>query len=173
MIGQVNRQKVSIFNTAHRKRVAPYQCGVRGDFGVIPAFLAVVGVDGGAYSLLKNLLYCNRSITIFHMYIIKRTSEFDAWLINLKDNVTRIRLARRLDKAQRGNLGDTRPVGSGVIEMREHFGAGWRMYFVQHGDMLIVMLGGGSKSSQSADIASAITLAQQLEIEKKTQELKP
>jgi putative addiction module killer protein len=105
------------------------------------------------------------------MYIIKRTVEFDVWLNSLKDNVTRIRLARRLDKAQRGNLGDTKPVGSGVVEMREHFGAGWRMYFVQHGDVLIVMLGGGNKSGQSTDIATAITLAQQLE--SKSQELKP
>ena len=94
------------------------------------------------------------------MYIIKRTVEFDNQLGSIKDNVTRIRLARRLDNAQQGNLGDTKPVGSAVIEMREHFGAGWRMYFVQHGDVLIVMLGGGSKSGQSADIADAIRLAQ-------------
>jgi putative addiction module killer protein len=105
------------------------------------------------------------------MHIIKRTAEFDTWLDSLKDNVTRIRLARRLDKAQQGNLGDTKPVGSGVIEMREHFGAGWRMYFIQHGDVLIVMLGGGSKSGQSTDIANAITLAQQLESNIK--EIKP
>ena len=58
------------------------------------------------------------------MYIIKRTAELDAWLGSLKDNVTRIRLARRLDKARQGNSGDTKPVGSGVIEMREHLGAG-------------------------------------------------
>lgn len=103
------------------------------------------------------------------MYIIKRTAQFDVWLDSLKDNITRIRLARRLDKVQRGNLGDTKPVGSGVIEMREHFGAGWRMYFIQHGDVLIVMLGGGTKSGQSTDITNAITLAQQLE--SKPQEL--
>ena len=105
------------------------------------------------------------------MFTIKRTVEFDNWLDSLKDNVTRIRLARRLDKAQQGNLGDTKPIGSGVIEMREHFGTGWRMYFFQHGDVLIVMLGGGSKSGQSKDIANAIKLAQQLE--SKQQELKP
>ena len=105
------------------------------------------------------------------MYIIKRTANFDAWFISLKDNVTRIRLARRLDKAQQGNLGDTKPVSNGVVEMREHFGTGWRMYFVQHGDVLIVMLGDGSKSGQSTDIANAITLAQQLE--SNSQELKP
>ena len=90
------------------------------------------------------------------MYIIKRTLEFDAWLNSLKDNVTRIRLARRLDKAQRGILGDVKPVGEGVVEMREHFGAGLRMNFIQHRDVLIVMLGGGYKSSQSADITKSI-----------------
>lgn len=105
------------------------------------------------------------------MYIVKGTLDFDVWFGGLKDNVTRIRLARRLDKSQQGNLGDIKPVGSGVIEMREHFGAGWRMCFVHHGDVLIVMLGGGSKSGQAADIANAITLAQQLE--SKQQEFKP
>ena len=97
------------------------------------------------------------------MYIIKRTSEFDAWLSGLKDNVTRIRLARRLDRAQRGNLGDVKPVGKGIVEMREHFGAGWRMYFIQRGDVLIVMLGGGDKSSQARDIATARKLATHLD----------
>ena len=57
---------------------------------------------------------------------------------------------------QRGNLGDVKPVGEGVVEMREHFGAGWRMNFIQHRDVLIVMLGGGYKSSQSADITKSI-----------------
>lgn len=58
-----------------------------------------------------------------------------------------------------GNLGDVKPVGDGVFEMREHFGAGWRMYYVLRGDVLIVMLGGGDKSTQSVDIAKAIKLA--------------
>jgi len=62
-----------------------------------------------------------------------------------------------------GNLGDVKPVGEGVVEMREHFGPGWRMYYVQRGSQLIVMLGGGDKSSQSADIAKAIQLASTLE----------
>lgn len=97
------------------------------------------------------------------MYIIKRTEEFDHWLNSIKDNITRIRLARRLEKAQQGNLGDIKALGSNVVEMREHFGAGWCMYFIQHDNVLIIMLGGGNKSKQSADIANAIELAQQLE----------
>ena len=62
-----------------------------------------------------------------------------------------------------GNLGDVEPVNEGVFEMREHFGPGWRMYFVQHGETLIVMLAGGDKSTQQADIRRAIDLARLLE----------
>ncbi len=97
------------------------------------------------------------------MYTIKRTEEFADWLAGIKDGLTRSRLATRLRKATLGNLGDTRPVGEGVFEMREHFGAGWRMYYIQRGTTLIVMLGGGVKSTQSADIAKAIKLAATLE----------
>jgi putative addiction module killer protein len=89
------------------------------------------------------------------MYTIKMLPEFDTWLNKLKDRITRLRLSRRLDKAQRGNLGDVKPVGDRVFEMREHFGPGWRMYYIKRGDTLIVMLGGGDKDSQEADIAKA------------------
>lgn len=93
------------------------------------------------------------------MYNIKLTDEFDVWLNGLKDNITRLRLARRLEKALRGALGDVKPVGEGVFEMREHFGLGWRMYYVQRGDTLIIMLAGGDKSSQSRDITKAKQIA--------------
>jgi putative addiction module killer protein len=97
------------------------------------------------------------------MYTIKHTEEFKDWLFGLKDGMTHRRLARRLDRAQAGNLGDVKPVGEFVFEMREFFGPGWRMYYVQRGDMLIVMLGGEDKSTQPADIAKAIKLASTLE----------
>lgn len=97
------------------------------------------------------------------MYLIKRTEEFSVWLDGLQDRTTRQRLNVRLRKAMLGNLGDVRPVGDGVIEMREHFGAGWRMYYIQRGETLIVMLGGGDKSTQSADIAKAVKLAAKME----------
>ena len=97
------------------------------------------------------------------MYTIKQLPEFSEWLFGLKDGLTRRRLARRLQNAQNGNLGDVSPVGESVSEMREHFGPGWRMYYVQRGDVLIVMLGGGDKSSQAVDIAKAIKLAATLE----------
>ena len=89
------------------------------------------------------------------MYTVKHFPYFDKWLSSLKDRMTRIRLGRRLDKAQRGNLGDVKPVGDGIFEMREHFGPGWRMYYAQRGDTLIVMLGGGNKSCQESDIDKA------------------
>lgn len=97
------------------------------------------------------------------MFTLKRTDEFADWLDGLKDRMTRVRLARRLDRAQAGHLGDVKPVGDGVFEMREFFGPGWRMYYVQRGETLIVMLGGGNKSTQSADIAKAVALAATLE----------
>lgn len=97
------------------------------------------------------------------MYRLKRLPEFDAWFNALRDGVTKQRLLARLRKAQLGNLGDVKSVGSGVFEMREHFGAGWRMYYTQIGGVFVIMLGGGDKSSQSRDIAKAIDLAQHLE----------
>lgn len=97
------------------------------------------------------------------MYSIRLHPEFTAWLNGLKDGITHRRLARRLEKAQKGSLGDVKPVGDGVFEMREHFGPGWRMYYVQRGKVLIVMLGGGDKATQTADIAKAVKLAAMLE----------
>lgn len=92
-------------------------------------------------------------------YKVKPLPQFTAWLSGLKDGLTKRRLARRLEKVQRGNLGDVKPVGEGVWEMREHFSPGWRMYYIQRGEVLIVMLGGGDKSTQQADIEAAIALS--------------
>lgn len=97
------------------------------------------------------------------MYTVIQFPEFSDWVHGIKDRSTRARLANRLRKAQLGNLGDVRPVGNSVWEMREFFGPGWRMYYIQQGEVLIVMLGGGDKSTQSADIAKAISLAASLE----------
>ncbi len=95
------------------------------------------------------------------MYSVIETEEFSEWLARLKDRATRIRLSRRLDKARRGNLGDIKPVGDGVFEMREVFGPGWRMYYVERSGALILMLGGGDKSSQTRDIERARQLAKE------------
>ncbi len=96
-------------------------------------------------------------------YTVKRLDEFSDWLNGLKDALTRQRLIKRLRKVQLGNLGDVQPVGEGVFEMREHFGPGWRMYYVRRAEVLIVVLGGGDKATQQSDINRAIELAQSLE----------
>ena len=96
------------------------------------------------------------------MYSITETEVFSNWLNGLKDTITRARLIKRLQRAALGNLGDTKPVGEGVFEMREFFGPGWRMYYIQRGDVLIVMLGGGDKSSQQRDIERAIQLSKEV-----------
>ncbi|ADU64919.1 type II toxin-antitoxin system RelE/ParE family toxin [Desulfurispirillum indicum] len=96
------------------------------------------------------------------MYTIKLLPEFESWLGSLRDRSTRIRLLRRLEKAQRGLLGDVKPLGDGVYEMREPFGPGWRMYYAMHGNVMIIMLAGGEKSSQPDDIALAKELFKQV-----------
>ena len=95
-------------------------------------------------------------------YTVKRLDEFSDWLKGLKDGLTRQRLNKRLRKAQLGNLGDVEPVGEGVFEMREHFGPGWRMYYLQRGQVLIVMLGGGDKSTQKTDIKKAFGMSKEI-----------
>jgi putative addiction module killer protein len=97
------------------------------------------------------------------MFTVKTLPEFTEWLDGIKDKLSVMRLRKRLRKVTLGNLGDVKSVGQGVFEMREFFGPGWRMYYVQQGDVLIVMIGGGEKSTQQADIASAIALSKTLE----------
>ena len=70
------------------------------------------------------------------MITIKRMPQFDAWFAGIKDDMTRRRLLMRLRKVSLGNLGDVKPVGDGVWEMREFFGPGWRMYYVHAGQRL-------------------------------------
>ena len=94
---------------------------------------------------------------------MKLVPEFSDWIGGLKDLLTQKRLVARLKKAQLGNLGDVKPVGHGVQEMREDFGPGWRMYFTRRGRTMIVLLAGGDKCTQTADIAKAVTLAERLE----------
>ena len=97
------------------------------------------------------------------MVKILQTETFEKWLEGLRDPATRRRLVLRIRKASLGQLGDVKPVGDGVFEMREFFGPGWRMYFVRRGEILILMLGGGTKATQQRDIERAIDLAQSIE----------
>lgn len=96
------------------------------------------------------------------MYSVIETEHFAEWVDSLRDMPTRIRLRRRLGKAMRGNLGDVKSIGDGVWEMREFFGPGWRMYYVMQGCTIVVMLGGGDKSTQEHDVKRAKAMAQEL-----------
>lgn len=77
--------------------------------------------------------------------------------------VARARIARRIDRLRVGNSGDVKPVGSGVSEMRIDHGPGYRVYFVQRGPVVVVLLCGGDKRTQDRDIKHAIEMAAELE----------
>ncbi len=93
------------------------------------------------------------------MFLIKPLPEFTEWLDGLFDASVRGVVVARIKRLERGLMGDVEPVGDGVSELRIHFGAGWRIYFVQRGVQLIVLLVGGSKRTQKADIKRAKALA--------------
>ena len=97
------------------------------------------------------------------MIEVRQTRRFATWLAGLRDDRARARILKRLDRAQAGNLGDVAPVGEGVSEMRIFYGPGYRVYFVQRGSELIVLLCGGDKSTQAADIEEAKALAREVE----------
>jgi len=93
---------------------------------------------------------------------IHRTDEFAKWLSGLRDRQGRAKILARIDRLEEGNPGKTRSVGAGVVEMKIDFGPGYRVYFVQRGDVLIVLLCGGDKSTQDNDIRRAKALANQI-----------
>jgi putative addiction module killer protein len=90
---------------------------------------------------------------------IKPLPEFTSWLDHLADVSIRGVVVARIKRLERGLLGDVEPVGDGVSELRIHIGAGWRIYFTQRGDQLVVLLAGGSKRTQKSDIRRAKALA--------------
>lgn len=93
---------------------------------------------------------------------IQTTEAFDRWFESLKDRRAKARIQARIDRAEDGNFGDSEPVGEGVSEMRIHHGPGYRVYFKRMGGEVIILLGGGDKSTQSSDIKIALRLARRL-----------
>ena len=90
------------------------------------------------------------------------TPEFEQWLGKLRDAKGKARILSRLDSAALGNFGDCESVGEGVIEMRIHFGPGYRVYFTRRGTFVYVLLIGGDKSTQKRDIKRALKMAREL-----------
>lgn len=77
------------------------------------------------------------------------------WLLSLRDKQAQAKIRVRLKRLEAGNFGDCEPVGDGVQELKEHLGAGYRVYFGLHGQTVVILLCGGSKKSQAADIRTA------------------
>ena len=93
---------------------------------------------------------------------VLQTDEFTRWLKSQRDAVARARILVRIERLADGNPGDVAPVGEGVSELRIHHGPGYRVYFVRRGNLLIVLLCGGDKGSQTRDIALALKLAKEV-----------
>lgn len=92
------------------------------------------------------------------MFVLQQTETFARWRKSLKDARTRAIIASRLDRLAYGQIGDAQPVGDGVSELRIHYGPGYRIYFRQQGNTLIILLCGGDKSTQAKDIKAAKTM---------------
>ena len=97
------------------------------------------------------------------MLEVRQTAVFVTWFKKLKDRKAKARIQVRIDRLELGNFGDVAPVGAGVSELRIHYGPGYRLYFVRRDRVVIVLLCGGDKSSQTADIKTAKALARELE----------
>lgn len=93
------------------------------------------------------------------MIEIRQTDVYARWIEKLLDRKAKARIAIRIRRLSLGNLGDVRPVGGGVSELRIDYGPGYRVYFLKKGVALVVLLAGGDKSSQANDITKARNLA--------------
>lgn len=95
------------------------------------------------------------------MIEVRQTATFAIWIRELRDTSARARILTRIRRLELGNPGDVKPVGQGVSELRIAYGPGYRIYFIRHGQEIVVLLCGGDKSSQSRDIAMAKQMAKE------------
>ena len=96
---------------------------------------------------------------------IRKTEEFSKWLDGLNDIQARARVMVRIERLSMGNPGDVKAVGEGILELRIHYGPGYRDYYKQRGSEFVILLAGGDKGSQSRDIKIALRLAKNLTVE--------
>ena len=96
------------------------------------------------------------------MIEIRKTELFAQWLDGLRDLRARARVQVRIERLAQGNAGDVQPVGRGVSELRINYGPGYRVYFTKRGQSVVILLAGGDKRTQSADIKTALRLARNL-----------
>ena len=96
------------------------------------------------------------------MIEVRKTEVYARWLDGLRDARARARVLVRVERLAAGNLGDVRPVGEGVSELRIDYGPGYRVYFRKQGRTVVILLAGGDKRTQDRDIATALHLARNL-----------
>lgn len=96
------------------------------------------------------------------MIEVRRAERFIVWLNGLRDARAVAKIAIRIKRLADGNFGDVAPVGDGVSELRIHYGPGYRVYFVQRGEVVVILLCGGDKSTQARDIAVARDMAREI-----------
>jgi putative addiction module killer protein len=93
------------------------------------------------------------------MLEVLQSATFESWFKGLRDIQARARITARIRRLALGNPGDVKPVGAGVSEMRVDYGPGYRVYYLQRGDVIAVLLCGGDKRTQQADIRRALEIA--------------
>jgi putative addiction module killer protein len=96
------------------------------------------------------------------MIEVRESNEYRRWFEGLRDKAARSRIDVRIRRLSLGNFGDTRSLGHGLLELRIHFGPGYRVYLTRHGGKVIILLAGGDKSSQQKDVERARQLAREL-----------
>jgi putative addiction module killer protein len=96
------------------------------------------------------------------MIEVRQTDEYAEWFKGLRDRQVRARINTRIRRLSLGNPGDVKPVGEGVSELRIDYGPGYRVYFAQRGQTLVILLAGGDKRTQNRDIRTALELAREL-----------
>jgi putative addiction module killer protein len=94
---------------------------------------------------------------------VRKTPEFEQWFTSLRDRAAQRRIQARIDRLEIGNAGQGRALTGGVSEMKIDFGPGYRVYYTQRGTLLVILLCGGDKSTQTDDIKTALKMAQNLE----------
>jgi len=96
------------------------------------------------------------------MFEVRKTETFATWLDGLRDMQARARIQARIERLVMGNAGDVKSVGEAVSEMRIDYGPGYRVYYIRRGRNLVILLAGGDKRTQAADIKTALQLARKL-----------
>jgi putative addiction module killer protein len=100
------------------------------------------------------------------MMIVQKTEVFEGWLVGLRDRIAQTRILARITRMELGNFGDHKSVGDGVSEIRVDHGPGYRVYYTERAGVIVILLCGGDKSTQSQDIRNAQAMTRKLNQER-------